>query len=96
MLSPAVKGELSEDQPERKHALFAILVSLFKRAYVLGYENDMSRQQVRLWQSWEDYMTEWCQREDFCATPPALSQGEDPDFVAMIKRIAEATASKSG
>jgi len=96
LLSPAVKGELSEDQQERKHALFAILVSLFERAYVLVYEDDMSRQQARLWQSWEDYMTEWCQREDFRAALPALLQGEDPGFVAMIRRIAEMSASKSG
>jgi hypothetical protein len=96
LLSPAVKGELGEDQLERKHALFAILVSLFERAYVLVYEDDMSRQQARLWQSWEDYMTEWCEREDFRAALPALFQGEDPGFVAMIKRIAEATARTSG
>lgn len=96
LLSPAVKGELSEDQRERKHALFAILVSLFERAYVLVYEDDMSRQQARLWQSWEDYMTEWCQREDFRNALPPLLVGEDPDFVAMIKRIAEATARTSG
>ena len=96
LLSPAVKGALSEDQLERKHALFAILVSLFERAYVLVYEDDMSRQQARLWQSWEDYVTEWCQREDFRNALPPLLVGEDPDFVAMIKRIAEATARTSG
>jgi len=94
LLSTAVKGELSEDQQERKHALFAILVSLFERAYVLVYEDDMSRQQARLWQSWEDYMTEWCQREDFRAALPALLQGEDPGFAAMIRRIGEVTAKK--
>jgi len=54
----------------------------------------MSRQQARLWQSWEDYMTEWCQREDFRAALPTLLQGEDPGFVAMIRRIAEITAKK--
>ena len=96
LLSPAAKGELSEEQLERKHALFAILVSLFERAYVLVYEDDMSRQQARLWQSWEDYMTEWCQREDFRAELPALLQGEDPGFVAMIGRIAETTARRKG
>jgi hypothetical protein len=96
LLSPAVKGELSEEQLVRKHALFAILVSLFERAYVLVYEDDMSRQQARLWQSWEDYMTEWCQREDFRAALPSLLQGEDPGFVATIGRIAEATATRLG
>jgi hypothetical protein len=88
LLSPAVKGALSEDQQERKHALFAILVSLFERAYVLVYEEHMSRQQQRLWQSWADYMQEWCTREDFRAALPALLHGEDPDFVATIQRIA--------
>ncbi|MBU1224782.1 MAG: hypothetical protein KKA22_10020 [Gammaproteobacteria bacterium] len=90
LLSPAAKGELGEDQLERKLALFAILVSLFERAYVLVYEDDMSRQQQRLWQSWADYMHEWCQREDFRAALPPLLQGEDPGFVSTIRRIAEA------
>ena len=88
LLSPAPKGALSEEQQERKHALFAILVALFERAYVLVYEDDMSRQQARLWQSWADYMHEWCAREDFRAALPALLHGEDPGFVAMIDRIA--------
>ena len=96
LLSPAAKGELSEEQQERKHALFAILVSLFERAYVLVYEERMSRQQARLWQSWADYMHEWCAREDFRAALPALLQGEDPGFVATIGKIAAASASKRG
>ena len=96
LLSPAAKGELSEEQLERKHALFAILVSLFERAYVLVYEERMSRQQARLWQSWEDYMHEWCARQDFRAALPPLLHGEDPGFVATIRRIAETTASAAG
>ena len=96
LLSPAAKGPLSEEQLERKRALFAMLVSLFERAYVLVYEEKMSRQQARLRQSWEDYMTEWCQREDFRAALPSLLQGEDPGFVATIRRIAETSAGKPG
>ena len=88
LLSPAAKGELSDEQLERKHALFAILVSLFERAYVLVYEERMSRQQARLWQSWVDYMHEWCAREDFRVALPLLLQGEDPEFVATIRQIA--------
>lgn len=92
LLSPVSRGELSEEQLERKRALFAILVSLFERAYVLVYEERMSRQQARLWQSWEDYMHEWCARADFRAALPPLLQGEDPGFVATIKRIATSAA----
>ena len=83
-------ADLNEEQQERKLALFAILVSLFERAYVLVYEEHMSRQQQRLWQSWEDYMHEWSLREDFRAALAPLLVGEDPGFVATIQRIAEA------
>jgi hypothetical protein len=89
LLSQAPKGELSQEQLERKQALFAILVSLFERAYVLVYEDSMSRQQARLWQSWADYMQEWCARPDFRAALPALLHGEDPGFVATIQQIAD-------
>jgi len=92
LLTPVPRSELNEEQLERKQALFAILVALFERAYVLVYEDDMSRQQARLWQSWADYMHEWCAREDFRAALPGLLHGEDPGFVATIQRIAGAAA----
>jgi hypothetical protein len=34
-------------------------------------------------------MREWCRRPDFCTMLPQLLQGEDPDFVACITRIAK-------
>ncbi len=95
LLSPDDKGPLNEEQRERKRALFAILVALFERAYVLVYEDAMSRQQQRLWQSWADYMHEWCQRADFRDALPASLHSEDPDFVATIGRIAGEAARRS-
>jgi hypothetical protein len=94
LLSSDAKSTLSEEQLERKHALFAILVSLFERAYVLVYEDDMGSQQSRLWQSWADYMHEWCGRADFRAALPGLLHGEDPAFVAVIRDIAAAHAAR--
>ena len=90
--SPTPPVGLTEEQQERKLALFAILVSLFESAYVLVYEERMSRQQQRLWQSWQDYMHEWCQREDFRTALSPLLVGEDPGFVATIRRTAEEAA----
>lgn len=87
--------EISEEQMERKHALFGILVSIFESSYMLVYEEKMNRQTRRLWSSWEDYMREWCQREDFRAALPELLQGEDPDFRQHIQRIAAATAQQA-
>jgi hypothetical protein len=85
-------SQLSEEQMERKLALFGILVSIFERAYIVVYEERMSKQVRRLWSSWEDYMREWCRRPDFRRALPELLEGEDPDFRAHIERIAGAAA----
>lgn len=76
---------LSAEQEERKKILFDILISLFERAYILVYEEDMNDQTKRLWASWEDYIDFWCKRNDFRSALPELLQGEDPDFGAYIR-----------
>jgi hypothetical protein len=82
---------LTEEQKERRLALFGILVSIFERAYILVYEDHMDKQTRRLWSSWEDYLREWCQRPDFRKALPDLLEGEDPDFRKHIERIARST-----
>lgn len=82
---------LTPEQEERRLILFEMLVALFERAYILVYEDDMGKQQRRLWQSWEDYMRDWCEREDFCAMLPRLLTGEDEDFSAYIIAVATRT-----
>ncbi len=79
---------LTEEQNERKQAIFGILISIFERSYLLVYEEKMDRQTRRLWQSWEDYMRDWCKREDFRAVLPSLLEGEDEEFRQHITRIA--------
>ena len=80
--------QLTDEQQERRQVVFEMLVSLFERAYLLAYDDRMTEKQQRRWNSWDDYMRDWCRRPDFCAMLPQLLQGEDPDFVACIKRIA--------
>jgi hypothetical protein len=81
--------DLNEEQHERIQVLFEILISLFERAYLLSYEDNMTRKQQRRWLSWEDFMREWCEREDFRKMLPRLLHGEDPDFSRYIKKLAE-------
>jgi len=81
--------QLTPEQVERRDVLFEILIALFERAYILVYEEKMSRQAARLWQTWEDYMRAWCRRADFRGMLPKLLEGEDPDFARHITRIAE-------
>jgi hypothetical protein len=82
--------QLTAEQRERMFIIFSMLISLFERAYLLLYENDMKPKPARRWRSWEDYMSEWCQRADFRAALPGLLRGEDPEFAAYMRTLAGA------
>lgn len=86
---------LTPEQEERRFALFGILISIFEQAYVMVYEDDMSRQRLRLWRNWADYIEDWCVRADFRAALPELLRGEDEDFAAYMRRTAEAVVGRS-
>ena len=89
MGSERATSGLTEEQQERTLAMFAILVALFERAYLLAYDERMSGKKLRRWRSWEDYMREWCRRADFRAMLPDLLKGEDAQFAAYIGRLAD-------
>jgi hypothetical protein len=84
---------LSDEQRERMLIIFSMLISLFERAYLLLYEDDMSLKQLRRWSSWDDYMREWCTRTDFRLSLPVLLRGEDPAFVAYMNSLIAETES---
>ena len=89
LFSPEQTPELSNEQRERMQIIFTMLISLFERAYLLLYSPKMSSQHRRRWLSWEDYMREWCRREDFRALLPVLLEGEDPEFGKYIQGLAD-------
>jgi hypothetical protein len=82
-------ADLTPEQRERRMIVFSMLVSLFERAYLLLYEDDMSPKERRRWRSWEDYMREWCSRSDFRSALAPLLIGEDPEFSTYICALAE-------
>lgn len=84
--------DLTDEQRDRLVAMFAILIALFERAYLVAYEPDMPERRKRRWASWEDFMREWCRREDFRDTLPQLLPGEDPAFAVYIRRLAQEEA----
>ena len=77
------------EQHERMLVIFDMLISLFERAYLVAWKPGMSGDEARRWNSWDDYMREWCRREDFHNALPLLLRGEDPQFQEYIRRIAE-------
>ncbi len=80
---------LTEEQQERMLVVFEMLIALFERAYLTAYDKDMNVKQQRRWHSWDDFMREWCRRDDFRILLPRLLQGEDQDFVIYIQRLAQ-------
>ena len=77
------------EQNERMLVIFDMLIALFERAFLVAYKDAMNPTELRRWNSWDDYMREWCRREDFHNALPLLLRGEDPAFQAYIRRIAE-------
>ncbi|MBX3039372.1 MAG: hypothetical protein KF789_01530 [Bdellovibrionaceae bacterium] len=88
MSESSINNHLNPEQHERKKIVFEILISLFERAFILVYEPNMKPQTQRLWSSWEDYIRQWCRREDFSTNLEELLKGEDPEFVDYVRMIA--------
>jgi len=78
----------TSEQNERMLVIFDMLIALFERAYLVAYKEDMTPTESRRWNSWDDFMREWCRRDDFHNALPLLLRGEDPGFQAYIKRVA--------
>ena len=81
--------QATAEQKERMLVIFDMLISLFERAYLVAYKRVMSETEARRWNSWDDYMREWCRRDDFHNVLPYLLRGEDPEFQHYIRRIAQ-------
>jgi hypothetical protein len=77
------------EQNERMLVVFDMLISLFERAYLVAWKPQMTATEQRRWNSWDDYMREWCRRDDFHNALPLLLRGEDPAFQAYIRGVAQ-------
>jgi hypothetical protein len=87
--------DLTEEQLERKEVIFRMLVSLFEKAYIILFDENMNRDARRRWRSWEDDMREWCHRDDFRKALSDLLEGEDEEFSRHIMRIADSEVQRA-
>lgn len=88
LFSDETTPSLNDEQMVRQLIIFTMLMSLFERAYLLLYEDVMSPKQARRWNSWEDYILEWCHKPHFRSSLPRLLRGEDPRFVRYVEQLA--------
>jgi hypothetical protein len=79
---------LTAEQRERVMVIFDTLVSLFERAYIVLYDPHLEGRALRRWRTWEDWIREWCRREDFRDVLPDLLSSEDPEFAEYIRKLA--------
>ena len=79
---------LSEEQLERRDIIYRMLVSLFEKAYIILYDDNLSGDAQRRWLSWEDDMREWCRKSQFRDLLPQMLDGEDDAFSRHILAIA--------
>ena len=93
LFSAEATPSLTDEQQERLLIIFEMLISLFERAYLLLYDQEMSPKQARRWHSWEDYILEWLRRSDFRSRLPQLLSGEDPDFVRYVQGLSSPQSS---
>jgi hypothetical protein len=87
--SNAPTPDLGPEQRERMLAIFDMLISLLERAYLTAWSPDMTPEQKRRWNSWEDFMREWIRRDDFYVRLPELLRGEDPEFADYLRALAQ-------
>ena len=88
LFSDKAAPALTDEQKERQLIIYAMLVALFERAFLLLYDEAMSSKQARRWNSWEDYILEWCRKPHFLSCLPQLLRGEDPSFVRYLEQLA--------
>ena len=88
LFSDKAAPALTDEQKERQLIIYAMLVALFERAFLLLYDEAMSSKQARRWNSWEDYILEWCRKPHFRSCLPQLLRGEDPSFVRYLEQLA--------
>ena len=81
-------ANLDEEQLERRRIIYMMLISLFEKAYIMLFSENMSQERNRRWLSWEDDMLEWCGKKDFANQLPELLEGEDSAFSHHILAIA--------
>src|SRR5690606_4464383 len=87
--SAVSRMDLTDEQKERKLIIFEMLIALFERDHIASYEPDMRALPLRRWHSWDDFMREWCRRDDFYYQLPHLLSGEDEDFARYIRALAD-------
>ncbi len=80
-LKPAPR--LTPEQEIQQSAILEILICLLERAFLL-YRNQSSQVRRAQWEGWDEYIRDWCQRENFRHLWPTLGEQFDQGFLDYV------------
>lgn len=79
--------ELTKEQEQKKVIYYEMLIALFERAFILLYEEGLTGNALRRWNSWNDYISWWLAKPDFRGYVVNALEGEDEKFVDYIESV---------
>lgn len=80
------KAALTPQQAIQQYALFEILVSILERAFLM-YRDQSTRVKRTQWSGWQEFIADWCARQNFRALWKLLGEGYDREFVAYMEGV---------
>ncbi|MCI0521881.1 MAG: hypothetical protein L0Z70_16675 [Chloroflexi bacterium] len=79
---------LTPEEKIQQYAMFETLVSLLERAFLM-YRDQSNRIKQKQWAGWNDYMEDWCKRDNFRALWEILGVQFDGDFEKHMRALME-------
>lgn len=81
-------GTLTAEQKKKELIAFTILLSIFERAYLM-YHDQATILKQKQWTGWDEYIQDFCNRENFKRAYRESVATYDKDFEQYIRRFIE-------
>lgn len=79
-------GTLTAEQQKKELIAFTILFSIFERAYLMYHDQSTAIKQKQ-WTGWDEYIRDFCRRENFKRAWRESGATYDKDFEEYIRRF---------
>ncbi len=80
------KHDLTDIQQIQQYAMFDMLISLMERAFLM-YRDQSNKIKKAQWDGWNEYMIDWCNRDDFCKLWEICGDQWDEEFTDHMNAL---------
>jgi hypothetical protein len=85
-LPDKIPGSLTAEQEKKELIAFTILFAIFERAYLMYHDQSTAIKQKQ-WTGWDEYIQEFCRRENFRRAWRESGATYDKDFEQYIQQF---------